>query len=126
MVANGTAIKFNERYLPKQPASHLSRPDSYREARGACPPTGGSRSKPGMPCPESEAIREHSFCKGPANLKIVIGAVICPEPEVTVVFRSLSWLSATMILSRWLAKTVTSELTLLTVLATGLIYLVGR
>jgi hypothetical protein len=51
-----------------------------------------------------------------ANVKSVICAVYCPEPEVTVVFRGVGWLFVAMKQSRWPAKIVTNLLTLLTVL----------
>ena len=59
------------------------------------------------------------FLQVPANGISVICTLICPEPEVTVVFRSMGWLFIMIKLSRWPAKIVTSLLTILTVLADG-------
>ena len=56
------------------------------------------------------------YLQVPANVKNVICAVNCPEPEIAVENRCLKWLFITIKLSRWPAKIVTSFLTILTVL----------
>jgi len=51
------------------------------------------------------------YLQVPANGKSVICAVNCPEPEVTIVFRGLSWLFITIKLSRLLCKYCDKQIT---------------
>jgi Pyruvate/2-oxoacid:ferredoxin oxidoreductase delta subunit len=58
------------------------------------------------------------YLQVPANVKSVICAVNCPEPEVTIVFRGLAGYLSRLNCQGCFANIVTSKLPQLTVLAT--------
>jgi len=93
MQPNGTAIGCVNPPVGGQAVTWLSsRVSASRRippSMKACPPTGEERhgGQARGTCPDGvERNRGCSFCLSPANLAIVICAVICPEPEVMLVF----------------------------------------